>query len=129
MRRVLALLALTTLLAAACGSDGDGDLEAFCEGAERAAAQGEAAEPDAESLAEDRENVEMMMDNAPDEIEDAAQTAGAEFLAFVDAIEENLGDDAAIEEAVGPLFDDPDVDAAAAEVSAFALAECGVDLE
>ena len=130
MRRAVAFTAVVALTVAACGSDGDGDLEAFCGATEKIAAFEEPSADDPEAIAEARDVIESLADNAPSEIGDATQTASQAFGEFLDAIETiDPTDERAFEEVIEPLFNDPDVSAASDRLSEFALDECGVDLD
>ena len=135
MRRAVAVMVAAAFAVAACSSDGGGSVEAFCESAQRLAdfqALGDVFEgdPDPEDIAEARDITSALADDAPSEVSDDAKIVVDAFNKFLDAIETiDPADEAALSEAIDPLFNDPEIDAASDSVNEFALAECGIDLE
>ena len=136
MRRVVAVMVAGAFALAACGDDGGGSVEAFCESVQEVADndqdpfETDSREDFVAELEKQRDAVNAVADNAPDEISDDAQT-GAEWFAEVsDALAAvDPTDQAALEEASAPFDeDDPEVEAAGESVNEFALTECGIDL-
>ena len=132
MRRVLAVMVAGAFALAACGDDGGGSVEAFCESVERFVAfdDGSPDEADSENIAEARDITDALAANAPGEISDDVDTTTDGFDAFLDAVEsaDEIGEEAA-DEAIEALFADPEIEAASGRVNDFALAECGVDMD
>ena len=114
-----------------------GSVEAFCESVQEVADndqdpfETDSREDFVAELEKQRDAVNAVADNAPDEISDDAQTAAEWFVEVSDALAAvDPTDEAALEEAAVPFEeDDPEVVAAGERVGEFALAECGIDLE
>ena len=137
MKRVVALTVAGAFALAACGDDGGGSVEAFCESAQEAADntqdpfETDSREDFVAELEKQRDAVNALADNAPDEISDDAQTFAEYFAEVSDALAAvDPTDQAALDEVAVPFEeDDPEVEAAAESVGEFALTECGIDLD
>jgi hypothetical protein len=137
MKRAVALTVAGAFALAACGDDGGGSVEAFCESAQEVADNTQdpfdtdSPEDFVAELEKQRDAVNAAADNAPDEISDDAQTAAEYFAEVSDALAAvDPTDQAAVEEASAPFDEvDPEVEAAGESVGEFALTECGIDLD
>jgi hypothetical protein len=137
MKRAVALTVAGAFALAACGDDGGGSVEAFCESVQEVADndqdpfETDSREDFVAELEKQRDAVNAAADNAPDEISDDAQTAAEWFAEVSDALAAvDPTDQAALEEAFASLDGegDPEVEAAAESVNEFALTECGIEL-
>jgi hypothetical protein len=138
MRRVVALTVAGAFALAACGDDGGGSVEAFCESAQEFADTDDFFATDnpedfRAGLEEARDAINAMADDAPDEISDDAETAAEVSGELFDSLDDiDPTDEAAVEAAFAPFFDadaDPEFAAAVDSVNEYALTECGIDLE
>jgi hypothetical protein len=132
MRRVVALTVAGAFALAACGDDGGGSVEAFCESAQEFADSDDFFASDT-SLEEARDAINAMADDAPDEINDDAETAAEVSGELFDSLDDiDVTDEAAVEAVLAPFFDadaDPEFAAAVDSMNEYALTECGIDLE
>jgi hypothetical protein len=138
MKRVVTVVLVAAFVVAACGDDSGGSVEAFCESAQEFADTDDfldAASPEEFSagLAEAREVINSLADDAPSEISDDAETLAKILRELIGSLADiDPTDQAAVEAAFAPYFDadaDPEFAAAVERVNEFALAECGIDLE
>ena len=138
MKRAVTVVLAGAFVVAACGDDSGGSVEAFCESAQEFADTDDfldAASPEEFSagLAEAREVINSLADDAPSEISDEAETVAKILRELIDSLADiDPTDEAAVEAALAPFFDadaDPEFAAAVERVNEFALAECGIDLE
>jgi hypothetical protein len=138
MRRVVALTVVVAFALAACGDDGGGSVEAFCESAQEFADTNDFFASDnpedfSAGVEETRDAINAMADDAPDEISDDAETAAEVSGELFDSLDDiDPTDEAAVESAFAPFFDadaDPEFAAAVDSMNEYALAECGIDLE
>jgi len=138
MRRAVALTVAAAFALAACGDDGGGSVEAFCESAQEFADAGDFFDTDnpedfSAGLQEAEEVINALADDAPSEISDDAETLAKILGELIDSLADiDPTDEAAVEAAFAPFFDadaDPAFAAAVERVNEFALAECGIDLE
>jgi hypothetical protein len=138
MKRVMTVVFAAAFVVAACGDDSGGSVEAFCESAQEFADTDDFLDTDnpdefSAGLAEAREVINALADDAPSEISDDAETVTTIFGELIDSLADiDPTDQAAIEAAFAPFFDadaDPEFAAAVDRVNEFALAECGIDLE
>lgn len=131
VRRAMAVIVAGALVLAACGSGG-GSVEAFCESAQKFVDLEDPFEGDpaafADGIEEQKDAMNAMIDDAPSEISDDAETAAESVMPILDALVDPT-DVEAVANALASLDEaNPDVDAAAGRVDEFALAECGIDL-
>lgn len=124
-RIVVSVFSAIVLLfaAAACGSDGSGDAQAFCETVGALDAQDEGAEdsiPDVEELDE-------LAANAPDEISDEVELLVEGFKQAAE-LEESDDPDEAFAVIFGLMLD-PEFIAAMEDLEDYMIEECGMDPE
>ena len=92
MKRAVALTVAGAFALAACGDDGGGSVEAFCESVQEVADNTadpfdtDSSEDFVAELEKQRDAVNAAADNAPDEISDDAQTAAEWFAEVSDAL-------------------------------------------
>ena len=132
VRRAIAVTVAGALVLAACGGSGGGSVEAFCDSAQEYVDLEDPFEGDpaafADGIEEQKEAMNAMIDDAPSEISDDAETAAESVMPILDALVDPT-DVEAVANAFASLDEaNPDVDAAAGRVDEFALAECGIDL-
>ena len=137
MRRAVTFTVAAAFVIAACSSDGGGSVEAFCDSVQEFADLQDVdlfeVPPDEfpDQVAELRDVISAVAEDAPSEISDDAQLAADNFIQVLDALADvDPSDQAAVEEAFAPLGEnDPEVEAASDRVNEFSMAECGIDLD
>jgi hypothetical protein len=137
MKRAVTVVLAGAFVVAACGDDSGGSVEAFCESAQEFADADDFFDTNnpedfSADLEEAREVLNALADDAPSEISDDAETAAKAAGELFDSLADiDPTDEAAVEAAMAPFFNDADPEFAAAvdSVNEFALSECGIDLE
>jgi hypothetical protein len=137
MKRAVTVVLAGAFVVAACADDSGGSVEAFCESAQEFADADDFFDTNnpeefSADLEEAREVIDALADDAPSEISDDAETAAKASGELFDSLADiDPTDEAEVEAAMAPFFNDADPEFAAAvdSVNEFALSECGIDLE